>query len=60
MKVYCPWAVCQFNGPSKEMEEMMRLRNYCLNLVFSLNKKKVLKLLFLRNNLRFSVHVPLE
>lgn len=60
MKVYCNCAFYQFNVPSREMEETMKSGNYCLNIVSSLNKKKVLKILSLKNNLRFSVNVPLK
>ena len=40
MKVYCNYALYQFNGPSTEMEETMKSGNYCLNLVSLLNQKK--------------------
>lgn len=40
------------------MEKMMKLRNSCFRLVPPL--KKVLKILFLENNLMFFINVPLE
>lgn len=43
-----------------EMEETMKSGNYCLNIVSSLRKQKSFKILSLKNNLRFSVNVPLK